>query len=742
VIADAARALREEAVRADERRLLALAGDREAGYDAARAALSAAGVEDAVLVGPRGDPAWEQVSPDHADRLLGTTREAVAFDAHATCEPNALGQTVGVVDGGGLYLLLCPSLDEWPGHRDAFDRSLAVPPVDPEAVTGRFHARLAALLRAHPGIAVADLDRPELLDDGLTSPAPRLPERSPESPPDHAFPAAAYEACLTDDQAAAVAAFERLRDEGNAVVVEADRGRGKSSAAGIAAGCLAAAGDEVTVTAPDRAGVRPLFERARALRETLGAGGGGGGDSAEFDLAVGEGRVRYRGPTDAAEAAGEPDALVVDEAAGLPVRLLDRTRDAERVAYTTTVHGYEGACRGFDVRFREHLADGRHEVTEARLAEPVRYAAGDPVEPWVFRALMLDARPPVDQLVGGADPGDARYERLPAGRLASEEGLLREAFGLLVTAHYRTEPNDLMRVLDAPNVSVRALLDGGHVAAVALLAREGGLDRATRDRMYDGARVAGNMLPDMLTSQLRDPDAAVPAGQRVLRIATHPAIRSRGFGTRLLEEIAADVDASWLGVGYGATPELVRFWGRAGFSTVHLSTTRNDTSGEYSAVMLRGLDEAGRALHDRHARWFVERAPAVLADALADLDPDVVRAALSACGATPPLALSERDWRVVAGASYGPGLYDVDPEPFRRLAVAGIADPDDALTDRQQRLLVRKVLQAGEWAAVADELEFHSTGECMRALGDAYQPLLDRFGDAAAHREADRYRDT
>jgi tRNA(Met) cytidine acetyltransferase len=413
------------------------------------------------------------------------------------------------------------------------------------------------------------------------------------------------------------------------------------------------------------------------------------------------------------------------------------------VAFTTTVHGYEGAGRGFSVRFRDRLAGDDHEVTEATMTEPIRYAAGDPVEVWAFRALLLDAGPPVDPLVADATTDSVTYAALDPTELLADEHLLREAFGLLVLAHYRTEPADLARLLDGPNVRVRALLQDGHVVSVALLAREGDLSAETRAHMYDGGRVAGNMLPDVLTTQLRDERAGEPVGWRVLRIATHHAVRSHGLGSRLLGEIRAEfADAvDWLGVGFGATPELVDFWATNGYEPVHLSTTRNERSGEYSALMLDPCSDAGVTLVDCHAEQFRERIGGVLGDPLADLDPDVARATLAASERAAPPDLPDWAWRQVASAAFGPGLFDMAPGPYRELVVAGFTDGVAAdLPVRKQRLLVLKALQGRPWDAIAGRLEYHSTAEAMRAFGDACEPLVDRFGTEAAMEEADRYR--
>ncbi len=746
-VREAIRALKAEADATNERRLVVVAGSKAASDAVTAAVCDSASVTPVVVSERDVVPTGRRLSPSRTDELLGTTEPCVVVDCHDACRPNTLGRAVGAVDGGGLFVLCTPPLDEWPSRRDGFDERLAVPPFGLDDVGGAFRSRLVDTIRSHRGIAIIDAETTGVVDDGLTHPAPRLAVQTPDVPVDGPFPPSVYEACLTPDQLDAVRTCESLADPGVAVVLEANRGRGKSSAAGLAAAGLAANGCDVLVTATGYRNAAAVFERAAERLNALDLLDGDHRDGeCSPELRTGESRIRFARPLDALDETA--DVLVVDEAAALPVRVLESLLDvAWSACFATTVHGYEGAGRGFDVRFRDRLAS-RRAVEEVTLTEPIRYAAADPIEAWVFRALCLDARPAVDPLVTGAALEAVTYTTLDTDALLEDENLLREAFGLLVYAHYRTEPDDLARLLDAPNVAARALTVDGHVVSVALLAREGGLAESTRESMYTGSRIRGNMLPDVLTSQLRDPDAGSTIGVRVLRIATHHAARSRGFGSRLLYDIEHEFSShgddgghpvDWLGVGYGATPELLSFWNDNGYTTVHLSTTRNATSGEHSALMLRGLTDAGRTLERRHADWFGRRVDGALAEPLSELAPDVVRAALEAADTSVRLHFDAFEWRVVVAAAYGPGTYDVAPTPFGRLALKALLDGavDDA---ESERLLVAKVLQGRPWNRVADELGYVSRRECMRALGAAYRPLVETYAPEEAVEEAERFR--
>jgi len=731
-------ALSAEAVESRQRRLVVIHGS--SGVDqAARQVVDALAerAQGGVLVAdkPIDGIGWDRCSIAHADELLGTTQPALVYDARSRLVPNVVGRTVGTVDAGGLYVLLAPPLDEWPDRVDGFDASLAVEPYEPSDVGSRFRHRFVATLESMPGVAIFEAERGVVDDPGQVDAGPAQ-RSSPRVPADHVYPGEAFERCLTWEQSTALSTLEALDGPESVVVLEADRGRGKSSAAGLAVGSLVAMGHDVLVTARGLDSAGEVFARAGELLDALGVEC----DRSPAEVRGREGQARFRPPAQAVDEAGGYDAIVVDEAAALPVRVLEALLAAgPPIAFATTVHGYEGASRGFSVRFKDRLDASDRPVRELVLEEPIRYARGDPVEAWAFRALSLDARPPVDALVEDAEVHSATYHELSQQELAEDEQRLRQVFGLLVMAHYQTEPNDLARLLDAPNVRVRALLHEDRVVSVALLAEEGNLPGEVASQAYEGSRIRGHMVPDVLLSQLRDPDAGDALGLRVNRIATHPAARSRGLGSHLLGRLEEEARVDWLGVGYGATPELVRFWRSNGFQPVHVSTSRNEASGEHSAIMLNAQTDEGRELEERSVDWFIARIEASLSDPLREVDPDVVLETLASVEEPPDVVLSDREWRLVASAAYGPGLYDTHPGCFRRLAMRHLVDRGAEVSPPQERLLVAKVLQARSWERVTDELGFPSTRTARQALGRAFQPLVDVYAPQASVEEAQRF---
>jgi N-acetyltransferase 10 len=165
-----------------------------------------------------------------------------------------------------------------------------------------------------------------------------------------------------------------------------------------------------------------------------------------------------------------------------------------------------------------------------------------------------------------------------------------------------------------------------------------------------GQRAAGDLIPWLVSQQFQDEDFAGLSGARVVRIATNPDYISMGYGSRALEllndfyegkfaslseensmvpeqtmtrisdaELAKsslldddikvrDIrqmpplftklserrpdNLDYVGVSYGLTQPLHKFWKRASFVPVYLRQTPNELTGEHSCVMLRPLENA------------------------------------------------------------------------------------------------------------------------------------------------------
>ncbi|KAI9320989.1 GNAT acetyltransferase 2-domain-containing protein [Dichotomocladium elegans] len=183
---------------------------------------------------------------------------------------------------------------------------------------------------------------------------------------------------------------------------------------------------------------------------------------------------------------------------------------------------------------------------------------------------------------------------------------------------------------------------------VVQLCLEGEISRQTVvNSLSRGQRPAGDMIPWLLSQQFQDDDFASLSGARVVRIATHPDYAHMGYGSRALDllksfyqgemsdlseagvdddETIARVDddelenadlktdqvkirdprkmppllsklsdkraprLDYLGVSYGLTPALHKFWKRAGFVPLYIRQTPNDLTGEHTCVMLNTLD--------------------------------------------------------------------------------------------------------------------------------------------------------
>ncbi|MFP4246229.1 MAG: GNAT family N-acetyltransferase, partial [Halochromatium sp.] len=568
------------------------------------------------------------------------------------------------------------------------------------------------------------------------------------------------------DQAEAVAAIRALA-MGRArrpLVLTADRGRGKSAALGIAAGCLVAEQRlRIIVSAPRRSAVDTLFVHAQAILRTTAA--------AETDPLL-----HFAAP-DALLATSPPaDLLLIDEAAGIPAPLLEQLlMRYPRIGFATTVHGYEGTGRGFDLRFRALLDQRTPGWRALRLKTPVRWRQDDPLEPFINQILLLDAEPATDTRVAAADLASARFAIHSPETLASDDALLGQVFGLLVLGHYQTRPNDLRHLLDGPNLEVATLgvsaesnastdRNGGsssggdfrggsdnhardngprdaqsssnasaevgtceQVLATALIAREGRLAPQLRQPIFAGQRrPRGHLLPQTLSAHAGLVEAPDLGYARIVRLAVHPAARRRGLGRRLIAELAARAHRQGLdllGASFGANAELLAFWRRCGLAPLHLGSRRNAASGAHAAVVLQALSPAGAALVEHARTRLGDDLPTLLSGPLQSVEPALVAALLRELPARDAMGGADDQRQIDAFADAHRSFEAALPALARLVATrAGIAG---GLEAQQRELLIHSILQRREPEVTIGAFGFSGRAELLQRLRVAIGALRD-----------------
>ncbi|ESQ26674.1 MAG: putative P-loop ATPase fused to an acetyltransferase [uncultured Acidilobus sp. JCHS] len=690
---------------------------------------------------------------EDARRYLGTTFQGLVLDLVDDLKPNRVGILTGIVEGGGIIVLQVPSWDPWDTRVTEFKRNLLVPGYsEPRHVFIAWFKR--KLLEHNRNVFIVDLDKDEVISGEPIRPSPPK-ERRVEVPKDARFPEEVYRLALTQDQVNAIRAAEWLieppaEDGRKLLVITADRGRGKSCAAGIAMVGLISAwlgsprrrNVKVVVTSPDLENTQSLMELAGRAFEALKMEVSVERKGEEVIGFRGKGfRVKYVRPSEVPEQ--EADLVVIDEASGLPVPLLHRIwRAHRRILVASTVHGYEGAGRGFSVRFLgEVRRDPRTELRTYEMEEPIRYSEDDPIEAWLFDVLLLDAEPArlEEQDLVDIREGRLSYVVTAPEELFSErgEGLLRQIFGIYVQAHYRNEPDDLALMADAPHYSIRAVAtSSGKVVSAALLAEEGGLSPELSASLLNQDKTKGNIIPDRVIKHLRVPAFGTLRGWRVVRIATHPEVQDKGIGSRLLSyvfEEAVRKGYDWVGSGFGVSDRLVRFWVRNGFSVIHVSPDRNPVSGEFTVLVLRPISEEARKVTTLASRELKEKLLGSLQDAYRGMEPEVAIALLKAAGplTTEVKPLSrlklERLWAYL----YGTMTYETTNDVIRDLALQYWARaPLDSglLSEEEEKATVLKALQGRTWSEVARELGV-GFEDALLKVKTAMRKLAERYYD-------------
>lgn len=494
-------------------------------------------------VGENAPEGTASIATRAARGLLGQELAHVVFNAAEGVNTEALAAVSGAMSAGHWLVLLVPDWEQWPclPDMDSLRWSEQAEPI----VTPHFVRHFQRVTSQHPDIIVWKQGAPkEITELHMALPEWHRPDGSP-----------------TREQEAILRAL--LTNDDPVSVVIGERGRGKSTLAGMFAARTAG---ECWVTGPNRVSTQVLSQREK--------------------------RVEFYAPDKLLDQCRQKvpenvDWLLIDEAAAIPAPMLSELLSFfPHVLLTTTVQGYEGTGRGFLLKFCSSLPS----CQIYSLEQPMRWAMDDPLEAWV-NSLLLFAEPQ-EPFVHARK---FEQKKLCQNEWHSSPQVMSDFYALLTSAHYKTTPLDLRRLMDGVGNHLHASFVDSKIVAALWAIDEGGLDEQLAKAVWAGERrPKGSLVAQSLAAHGGQWRAAVLRSRRISRIAVFPGWRRQGVAKSLVAAVihqARQEQLDFVSVSFGYTPELHQFWQRCGFQLVRFGTHLEASSGCYTAMAMVPLNE-------------------------------------------------------------------------------------------------------------------------------------------------------
>lgn len=552
-------------------------------------------------LGQQAPAGFTLLSAKQKQQWLGTECDLLVVDARHAVDWDLVAASSGCLKAGGLWLFVTNEPNLWRQQPNPAAKRVLPYPLDATAYPGLFKQFWLEQMQGADWLQ---------LIEGQPAVIPALPEVIARAQADLPY--------RTAEQQQAVAAIHKVvtGHRRRPLVLTAHRGRGKSSALGIAAALLVQQGKtDILLTGPSPVAVQTVFFIAATLLNQSYHPG-------QNQLL--NGIIRFV-PVDVLLSAKQQNTVIlVDEAAAIPTPQLQQLTDLySRLVFATTEHGYEGTGRGFQLRFQSYLQQQCPGFQKLHLHQPIRYQASDPLEQLIFKGFLLEQ---TDSVITEIQQPQLISYLVKDLLLFPQK--LQQIFSLLSLAHYQTDVIDLWALLDNPALNLYTLEQDQQVIGCALISVEGELDTTLASAVAHGKRrVQGHLLAQSLAYHCLQPELATEKMARIQRIVVHPSVQMQGLGSQLLNFVLQDLQSRQylIGTSFGATLALAKFWQKAGFHPVKLSQHHDQASNEVSVLMLHGEQfKPLQQLFSRQLYW-------QLADKHRALDP-----ALALLWAEPP----------------------------------------------------------------------------------------------------------
>lgn len=649
------------------------------------------------------DPQKRSCNNKQYQQQLGSEWDAIIYDAYQGIRANAMAALSGTVRQDGLMFILAPELSHWPEFKDPQFNQRSSYGFDSKH--SYFLQWLAQQVQADNHICHLSKNsfKGELFPLDETQPAPVSPYK-------------------TQEQQQAVSAIVKVArgKRKRPLVLTADRGRGKSSSLGLAVAELFQQGQQnIVITAPSFATTEQVFQHASTQLQ--------GANLQQQSLHWQNNTLSFYPFDLLLQQLPQADLVLIDEAAAIPTQVLEQIiYHYKRIVFSSTIHGYEGSGRGFELRFKPYLTQQMPDWKALHLKQAIRFADGDPLEQFWFKALLLQNESPKVACQGQ----QLSFNQYTGQQLCNQPVILQQCFSLLVNAHYQTSPDDLARLLDGVENKLFTLEHQDKVVAVCWVCEEGfPYLNQLQQQIYQGKRrVAGHLLPQNLSYYYCQPEVLQLKCARIVRIAVLPNNQASGLGSSLLQGVKTYFEQQQtdiLGSSFAATGQLLNFWRKNGYHTVRLGHKKDASSGEHSAIVTTALSQKAsqqqQVLQQRFQQDFADR----LATTYRQLQPALV---WEICRQLPTSEqVTKHQLRICQQFASGQRPFSFSQPQLKQLLLCKL--PVLEVTAQQQQLLIRALLQQHSEKQLTTNSDVKGQKDLEQQLRQCTQLLLSDNSD-------------
>ncbi|OJF67434.1 hypothetical protein BK026_00680 [Alteromonas sp. V450] len=524
---------------------------------------------------------YDELSGKKRQRALGSENDIAIIDCREKFSPSIITAVAGTIRAEGCLIIVCPDFSKWPFHFTPLSTSHGF-----SQQKSRYILRLIELIKQNKWIAMYE-------NGAFTRPKTKTYHRDDVT-----------KFCSTMFKSAEQKhVFEQLVKEEHANTLQATltapRGRGKSTLLALFTQHLLQQGKHVLITSSLRENVSKVFEHLYPVNQTQASDAISA--PTKGDHLDNFGAVKWVAPDNPIllKTNKEFDIVIVDEAASLPINVVNNIVQANKQwLLSTTVQGYEGSGKGFVQKLLPRLLEqtdcqsAGNTVKQYSLLTPIRWFPDDVLEHFINSVFLMEkALPTSATTINNNAPAlrQTGFEEL-------ENNAIEQVMSILSLAHYQTTPDDLMRIIDSPDVILQIVEHNNMILGAAVINIEGTerLQNLAEKIASGERRPKGHLSAQRIALLTANARHASYRYWRINRIAVSPDFQGVGIGCRIVDEIkkcASEQGIDAVTTSYGKTKSLNSFWSKNDFSIVDNGRKPNKASGETSALAIYPISQ-------------------------------------------------------------------------------------------------------------------------------------------------------